>query len=358
MKILIIEDEPPIRLTLQYMLELNGHVVFAAGNGDEGLALLEQQPDLVFCDVGLPGRDGYNVITAVRAHPHGREIPFIFLTARADRDDQRRGMALGADDYITKPFTERDIIEAIDARVRRQAPLRERVEQLLAEHRSEAGADWSHELMTPLNGVLGGLELIEAEADTIKPGELKPLLRLIRAGAERQLVLSRKIVLYFELERIKVSPPSYPPFQCDAAPVIDSGAFAVAEEVMRLKDLTVRCDPGTLPAAETHLAGAVGEIVRNAFFFSKAGQPVTVTGTRHGARYTIEIADQGPGMTAEQRASVAAFAQFDRERHKQQGLGLGLAIARSVTSIAGGGLTLAAGNGGQGLTVTLDLPCV
>lgn len=356
MKILIVEDEQLIRDALQYMLELHGHTVLAADSGREGLVLLEMKPELILCDVGLPGMDGYQVITAVRQHPQGREVPFIFLTARTDRDDQRRGMSLGADDYITKPFTERDILDAIDARLRRQQPLRERVEQLLAEHRSEAGADWSHELLTPLNGVLGGLELIEAEADTIQPGELKPLLTLIRSGAERQLTLARKIVLYFELERIKVSPPP-DPFHCDASAVPDSAAYLAAEEAGRTADLTVRCDPATLPLAETHLFGAVLEIARNAFYFSTHDQPVTVVGTRHGSRYTLAISDQGAGMTPAQRATVAAFTQFDRDRHRQQGLGLGLAIARSAAAVAGGKLTLDPGPGDRGLKVTIDLPC-
>jgi len=355
MKILIIEDEQLIRDPLQYMLELNGHTVLAADNGRAGIELVAQDPDLIFCDVGLPFMDGYQVIAAVRQLPRGRDIPFIFLTARTDRDDQRRGMALGADDYITKPFTEREITEAIEARIRRQQPLRERVEQLLAQHRSEVGADWSHELLTPLNGVLGGLELIEAEADRIQPGELKELLRLIRASAERQLALSRKIALYFELERTKVSPPERS-FHCDAAAATDSAAFLAAEEKGRADDLTVRCDPGLVMLAETHLFGAVAEIVRNAFSFSAAGQPVTVFGTRRDTHYTIEITDQGPGMTAAQRASAAAFAQFDRDKHHQQGLGLGLGIARAAASIAGGTLTLDPGPAGTGLRVTLDLP--
>ncbi|MCX6954795.1 MAG: response regulator [Verrucomicrobia bacterium] len=353
MKILIIEDEPPIRQTLQYLLELNGHTVLAAADGPEGIALVAQQPELIFCDVGLPGMDGYQVIAALRELPAGRDLPFIFLTARADRDDQRRGMALGADDYITKPFTERDIVDAIAARIRRQQPLRERVEQLLAQHRSEVGADWSHELLTPLNGVLGGLELIEA--DGIQPGELKELLRLVRASAERQLSLSRKIALYFELERTKVS-PSERTYHCDAAAVTDSAAFLAAEEKGRTADLTVRCDPGLVALAETHLFGAVTEIARNAFFFSQPGQTVTVVGTHRGSRYQIEVTDQGPGMTAKQRANVAAFAQFDRDKHRQQGLGLGLGIARTAATIVGGTLRLDSGPGERGLRVTLDLP--
>ena len=357
MKILIIEDEPSIRDTLRDLLELNDHTVLAAGDGPEGIALAADRPDLILCDIGLPGMDGYEVISALRRLPACQDIPFVFLTARAERDDQRRGMALGADDYITKPFTERDILDSIAARVRRQQPLRDRVEQLLTQRRTEVGANWSHELMTPLNGVLGGLELIEAEADTIEPGELKSLLGLIRAGAERQHTLSKKRVLYVELEGLKAAPPSAGTVRCAAAVSVAAGAAQAAQAERRTADLTVRCDPGHVPGYDAHLTAAVAEVVGNAFHFSPPGQPVTVTGTCQGGRYRIEIVDHGPGMTAEQRANVTAFKQFHRNHSEQQGLGLGLAIARATADLAGGRFFLTpAAPESAGLRATFDLP--
>lgn len=355
MMILIIEDESAIRETLQDLLELNRYTVLAAADGPAGVKLAEQNPDLIFCDIGLPGMDGFQVLTAIRALPNGRDVPFVFLTARAERDDQRHGMALGADDYITKPFTEREVLDAIQARVRRQQPLRDRLAQLLDQRRSELGAQWSHELMTPLNGVLGGLELIEEEADTIAPSELKELLGLIRAGAERQHALSRKLVLYFELERLRVAPPAKTPRGC-APDALATGTHRAAQAEQRPADTSVRAEPGFVPLDETHLAAAVEELVVNALRFSKTGQPVTVVGAVRRGRYLVAVTDCGPGMTAEQRAHVAAFKQFDRSHHNQQGLGLGLAIARAAAEIAGGTLTLRPGPAEAGLQAVLDLP--
>lgn len=358
MKILIIEDEAELRQTLQDLIELNGHTVLAAADGAAGVQLAASRPDLIFCDMLMPGMDGDEVIVAVRQPPQCRDIPFIFLTALAGRADQRLGMTLGADDYITKPFTERDIIEAIAARSRRQQSLRERIEQLVTAHRSEIDANWSHELMTPLNSILGGLELAEAEGGAIEPGELMKLLRLIRTGAERQLALSRKLVLYYELERLKAAASPARPAHCEAGEAMVAGAAQAAQTVQRTADLTVHAAAGLVPVAEAHLLAAVAEIVGNALRFSHPGQPVTVTGTREGPRYRIEITDQGPGMTAEQRVDVDAFKQFDRKKVEQQGLGLGLAIARSVAEIADGQLRLEPGPGGRGLHVTFDLRAV
>mgnify|MGYP003829407097 CR=1 FL=1 len=132
---------------------------------------------------------------------------------------QRRGMALGADDYITKPFTMKEILDAIAARVVRQRTLQERVESLMDERKREVSADWSHELMTPLHGVLGGLELIECEGGSLKPAELKELLGLIREGAERQQRLSLKLVRHFELQRVRNGYRPGGVFRCEAGVV-------------------------------------------------------------------------------------------------------------------------------------------
>ncbi len=356
MNILIIEDEDDIRQTLQELLELNGHTVLAAPDGRAGLALAERRPELILCDINMPGMDGYAVLEALQQSPHCRDIPFIFLTALADRAAQRRGMTLGADDYITKPFTEREILDAIAARVRRQRPLRERLEALLAERQREAGAAWSHELMTPLNGVLGGLQLIEAEADAIKPEELKDLLALIREGAERQQRLSRQLVLHFELTQLKSAQPAPARLGCDASSCVAAGVAEAAARLRREADVTVHSDEAHVPLAAAHLSAAVAELVGNALCYTPPGQAVTVTGAAGAGRYTITVTDQGPGMTAEQCRSIGPFVQFGRARREQQGLGLGLAIAQAVAELGGGRLSLQPGPTGHGLRAVIDVP--
>jgi len=304
----------------------------------------------------MPGMDGYAVIAAIQQLPACRDIPFIFLTARASREEQRRGMELGADDYITKPFTEHEILQAIAARLRRQRPLRERVERLLDERRHEIGASWSHELMTPLTGVMGGLELIEAEADTIGPGELRELLQLIRSGAERQHALSRKLVRYFELERMKAA-PSEPGDLAEIGQAVVAAVAQAGARCGRSADVRAGGVPAMARIDQSHLVEAVAELVENACGFSAAGRPVRVLGARHGAIYRIEVTDEGPGLSAENCAAVGPFVQFNRERLEQQGLGLGLTIARSVAEIAGGRLELRPGPEGRGLCAVLELPC-
>ncbi len=360
MKILIIEDDEAIRETLRDILEINGHEVLAAGTGADGIAAARQHPELILCDVGLPDMDGYAVIEEIQKDPDVRAVPFIFVTAMAGRNEQRRGMVLGADDYITKPFNEREILEAIESRVRRQKPLRERIEGLKELFRREASAEWSHELLTPLNAVLGGLALIESEVDTLERAELKQLLGIIRSGAERQYRLVRKLILHFELERLVslAVKPAAVMQASQAGTVVEATARRVARDEGREGDLDLRCTPATVGLHEEYLSAAVGEMVENGFRFSKPGQRVVVQATAGDGHYRIEVEDAGSGLSADQRSGVGPFTQFDRKSLEQQGLGLGLSIVRSTAGVAGGSMRLEDAAHGTGLRATLELPLV
>ncbi len=120
-KILVVEDEPEMRRNLLTILRLEKFAAFSAENGTVGLEQARHiHPDLIICDVMMPGLDGYGMLKALRAAPHTANIPFIFLTARGERPDVRAGMNLGADDYLTKPLAKGDLLEAIRARLRRR----------------------------------------------------------------------------------------------------------------------------------------------------------------------------------------------------------------------------------------------
>lgn len=121
MKILVIEDEAGIRESLARMLRFEGHQVLEAWNGKTGLAQAQAElPELIVSDVTMPELDGYGLLERLRADARTAAIPFIFLTARSGRDDMRKGMALGADDYLWKPFTRDELLAAIAARVQRR----------------------------------------------------------------------------------------------------------------------------------------------------------------------------------------------------------------------------------------------
>ncbi|MFA6059465.1 MAG: response regulator [Taibaiella sp.] len=118
--ILLIEDNTVIRENMAEILELSDYKVLTAKDGKEGVAIaIEHKPDLIVCDIMMPVLDGYGVIHMLQKKPETQNIPFIFITAKTERDEIRKGMQLGADDYITKPFTETELLTAIETRLRK-----------------------------------------------------------------------------------------------------------------------------------------------------------------------------------------------------------------------------------------------
>ncbi|WMX17429.1 MULTISPECIES: response regulator [unclassified Aureispira] len=117
-KILVIEDNLEVRENTCEILELSGYEVFSAENGKLGVQeALDKMPDLIICDVMMPVLDGFGTLKVLHKNPKTTHIPFIFLTAKAEKEDFRKGMNLGADDYITKPFTDIELLEAIEIRL-------------------------------------------------------------------------------------------------------------------------------------------------------------------------------------------------------------------------------------------------
>jgi DNA-binding NtrC family response regulator len=122
-RILVVEDDEIVRENVAELLEMEGFEVLQSADGPAGIqAALRHDPALIICDVTMPGMDGFQVFEVLSGHPATTAIPFIFLTARAERSDIRRGMALGADDFITKPFARVELMDSVAARLRRHRP--------------------------------------------------------------------------------------------------------------------------------------------------------------------------------------------------------------------------------------------
>lgn len=117
-KVLYIEDDPILRENTAELLELSGFNVITAPNGKIGIDKAKNElPDIILCDIMMLGIDGYGVLKELSKDKHTKFIPFIFLSAKTERQDIRKGMDLGADDYITKPFTEEELVSAINSRI-------------------------------------------------------------------------------------------------------------------------------------------------------------------------------------------------------------------------------------------------
>lgn len=129
-KILVIEDEELVRANIAELLDAEEHDVVTAENGFLGaLWAQEHLPDLIICDVMMPELNGYEVLATLSENPDTAMIPFIFLTAMADKSEIRQGMTSGADDYLTKPFSRMELLEAVDTRLAKRAVVHRQYKQ-------------------------------------------------------------------------------------------------------------------------------------------------------------------------------------------------------------------------------------
>jgi CheY-like chemotaxis protein len=114
-RVLVVDDDPQVLRLMRVNLELEGYDVVSAPDGEEALeAVVNERPDVVVCDVMMPGVDGLTVLRNVRANPQTSKIPFVVVSAKAQRSDVKAALDMGADKYITKPFDPQDLLDAVE----------------------------------------------------------------------------------------------------------------------------------------------------------------------------------------------------------------------------------------------------
>jgi two-component system sensor histidine kinase/response regulator len=358
--ILVIEDDPYVRDIIADLLSAEGYQVMSARNGRLGIEqALAQTPDLILCDIMMPEVDGYEVLRTLRARPETSLTPFIFLTALSERSAIRQGMTLGADDYLTKPFSSVELLEAVRSRLRRQAQLQTRYEEKLESLRNSLSRMLPHELRTPLTIILGFTELLIEEWESIEPTQAKNTLMSIQEAGRRLEQLAEKYILYMRLEIVASDPDKRAALRTartrQTTELIQEAAREKATQFNRTGDLFLSLTDSSVYIAEPYLRKVVDELLDNAFKFSHSATPVQVSSSEENDRFILTVKDRGRGMTQEQLDQVDAFIQFERERQEQQGTGLGLAIARQLADLHGGTLTIES-QPGAGTTVQLSLP--
>jgi DNA-binding response OmpR family regulator len=199
--IVVIEDKQTLLKEILTILSYEGFNVVGASNGQAGLQLIqEQKPDLIISDIMMPGLDGYGVLEALRQDPETATIPLIFLTAKAEKSFMRQGMELGADDYLTKPFTTDELLAAVRARLARHRALGEATARDLERAKKTLTQLVAHELRTPLASITMVQNYISRQLGQLSQAELQDLLDSMRSGSQRLRHVVEQMVFMTQLE--------------------------------------------------------------------------------------------------------------------------------------------------------------
>jgi two-component system sensor histidine kinase/response regulator len=362
-KILIIEDEEKIRDNIKQILELADFETVVAENGKQGLEYVkDKNPHLIICDLMMPELDGYSVLSQLRQDIHTAGIPLIFLSAKSERSDLRRGMELGADDYLTKPFDADELLQAVNARLEKQSIVNQQTQYKIDALRGAITYSLPHEFNTPLNHIMCISDLLLKEYDSVTHKDNLEMLQMIHSSAGRLNQLTMNFLLYVDLEMTLSNPERLAEIRQNLIRIrikdmIESTALQVAKKWERTDDLTLNITQGLINISPLKMTKVLSEVMDNAFKFSPAGTPVEIISQIIDGKFILYIIDYGRGMTEEQIANLGAYMQFKRTMYEQQGCGLGLSIAKQILQIYHGDLTIESIPGKQTI-VRIVMPLV
>jgi signal transduction histidine kinase len=290
------------------------------------------------------------------------QTPFIFLTAKGERADVRRGMVLGADDYLTKPFEPDELIAAVATRLSRVAETQAAIERVGTDLQDKITRTLTHEFRTPLSLIMGYTELLEATGQEMVDNDFETVLEGLHTGSARLMSLVEDFLLLSKLNtgalarQIREGTPS--PMAPDPVVALCIRGFQ-ARASARQVTLAVDLDAAGVGISilQEHLVEIVERLVDNAIKFSKrGGGQVRVTTANNEGSWVLTVADQGVGIRSEALPTIfEAFRQVDRSELEQQGSGVGLTIVRGLVEVYGGRVTVESRRG-EGSTFSVWLP--
>jgi len=359
-RILVIDDDQSYRLMVSAVLKQSGFSVLEANNGQNGIELAQAHAlDLVICDVMMEDLDGFGVLDRLRMDPATSTIPFIFMTGLSDKESMRKGMTLGADDFLVKPFTGEVLLSAVEARLTKHQELSDESERKLTQLRTSISLALPHELRTPLIAILGFSEILSDETGTLSQAEIAHMGKaILRAGVGLQRVIEN-FLIYAQIEVIATDSKKVESLRksqlSHCSELIEPLSRRRAESHKRLADLTLELSDGPVAVSAEALTKIVEELLDNAFKFSEAGSSVHLITSTNKDDFVLSIQDQGRGMSLQQVANLGAYIQFERKFYEQKGTGLGLIIAKRLTELHGGRMEFAP-NEGRGTIVRAYLP--
>ncbi len=362
-KILVIEDEETVRENILEILGYEGFEIVGASNGRDGVAAAREfRPDVIVCDIAMPEMDGYSVLLEVRQIAEIAAVPFIFLTARSDRAFMRHGMELGADDYLTKPFSAAELLAAIMARIERRDLTARNISGEVEEAKRQLVQMVAHELRTPLVSIEMALDIISRQLGQLAPHQVQELLDYIGRGSNRLHHVVDQMVFITQLEAGLLTPAALREhgMAVHLSELLIAAVNLARRFAARSPDVSVRTQESDKDAfvwGDTNaLKHALAEIIANALSFSPQSTEVVLSQWVAGDNTVIAIVDQGPGIPPQQLANaLREFHQIDRGHYEQQGMGLGLSLARRLIEVHGGVLDIQSVMG-RGTQVTVQLP--
>jgi signal transduction histidine kinase len=357
-RVLVADDNADMR---QYVVRLlaGQYDVEAVPDGAAALAAVRRQaPDLIVSDVMMPRLDGFGLLRELRADPRIAGVPVLLLSARAGEESRVEGMQAGADDYLVKPFSARELLARVSAHLQMARLRREANESLRQadQRKNEFLATLAHELRNPLAPIRNGLQIMR-----LAKGETEAVEQA-RAMMERQLgQMVRLVDDLLDLSRISRGKIELRKEQVELAKVIQQAVETsrpAIEQANHELTITLPPDPIHVDADVTRLAQVFSNLLNNAAKYTERGGRVQLTVQRLDGEAVVSVKDNGIGIPVHMLQQVfEMFTQVDRNLERAQGgLGIGLSIVKRLVEMHGGSVEARSDGHGLGSEFVVRLP--
>ena len=361
-RILVVDDHEPLLKAIQGILEEEGYTIFTAQDGTKALEMMRKvYPNLIIADIMMPRMDGYALYEAIRTEPEWVAIPFIFLTAKAEREDRLKGKGMGAEDYLTKPFDPQELVVAVSSRLGRAQAIQEAADAQFDILKQQIASVLGHELRTPLTYVRGYTELALDEVPTTN--DLQDFLMGIKRGADRLNQLVEDLMLMVQIDTGRTASEFlmmaqiHPDLESVLTTSIQQHERYAASRGVTLELAAVEPNLPPVRICEPIFINALGRLIDNGIKFSQGEvKQVTVSAQVTDRWVEVAVSDKGVGIATKDIPHLfQRFRQINRDRMEQQGAGLGLALAQELVQLHDGEITVES-TLGEGSTFTIRLP--
>jgi signal transduction histidine kinase len=357
--VLLADDNADMR---EYISRLLSHrcTVQAVSDGAQALAAIRQRrPDLVLTDAMMPNIGGFELLRALRAEPRTADIPIIMLSARAGEESRVEGLHAGADDYLTKPFSAKELVARVMThlelgRLRRQAEMEREKLELASRAKDEFLAVLGHELRNPLAPMVTAIRLMQMKG--VRADELAVLERQVGA-------LVRLVDDLMDVSRITGGKIELRKSRIELSNVVLRGletASPLLEQRRHRIDLQVPAEGLPVEGDPDRLSQVISNLLTNAAKYSDPGSEIHVVADRVDDRARLRIRDHGIGIASEMLTRVFdMFVQQPQALDRAKGgIGLGLAIVRSLVELHQGRVWASSEGPGTGSEFVVELPLV
>jgi two-component system, sensor histidine kinase and response regulator len=354
-KLLVIEDDKGISKVMQAIFHINEIDATFIDNGKSAIEALQTlTPDLILCDIMLPDIEGYEILKAAKSNVRTYTTPFIFLSAFADPKDVRKGMDLGADDYITKPFKSHELVNAIKARVQIKKERAELSNQQINESWLEViSTNFNHEFLTPLNNILNSIQLISATKQSIDAHQFDHIIKDISNAGTRMMRNTRKLIYYSIIKTNGLTLNTSKTEMCLSSLINET--TATIQMLNPHNPISAQiADNITCTANYEHLRFIICELSENAALHSKKGGTVNIN-LKKEDNYTIfDISNEPQLVPRIDMHNIQPFRKYHEDK-SMRGLGLGLYICCQLAQKNSYEITTKSTD--TSITFSMKIPC-